>query len=130
MGRPLSVAILDLNNGTPNQGIFCIERILEDVSQRLANEYQIGLNWERFGVRDQCAVPKLDDFDVLIGSGGPGSPFEGIGLTWESRLFKLWSDLYDYNAKGPASKKFLFGICHSYELLIRLFNLGDIVPIS
>src|SRR5690348_14454995 len=70
VARPLSVAILDLNNGTPNQGIFCIQRILDQFAETLRDEQGIGLTWKRYDVRVDAQVPGLDEADVVISSGG------------------------------------------------------------
>ena len=58
------LAILDMYDGTPNQGMRCIEEIVDG--------YQKDISWKKFDVRGKAEVPKIEDFDLFICSGGPG----------------------------------------------------------
>ena len=80
--KQLSVAILDLNDGFPNQGMRCIREILEWWGK--ANNCLV--NYDEFDVRQKLQLPGLN-YDVYISSGGPGSPIDSEGVEWETRYF-------------------------------------------
>ncbi len=61
----LRLAILDMYDNTPNQGMRCIKEILD--------RYSEVLEYETFDVRHLCQIPDLS-FDAYISTGGPGDP--------------------------------------------------------
>lgn len=119
----MKVAILDLNNGYVNQGMRCIKEIL--TTYGLEND--INLTYDIYDVRQKDEVPSLE-YDAYISSGGPGSPFDGEGELWEELFFSLISDLLFYNQIPGNSKKYIFFICHSFQLACRYFNVGKVEP--
>ena len=66
----LKLAILDLYDNTPNQGMRCIKEIVKHFD----SEY----DWKVFDVRGKAEVPDLS-YDIYISTGGPGSPHDGDG---------------------------------------------------
>jgi homoserine O-succinyltransferase len=112
----LKLAILDLYKGTPNQGMRCIREILETFE-----EY---LDYEVFDVRCKNEVPDTS-FDIYISTGGPGSPFDGNGI-WEKKYYSLIDQLWNINAKQSLPSKFVFFICHSFQLACIHFKIGDV----
>ena len=68
------IAILDLYEGFPNQGMRCLREILHN----FASENCLNLVLHEFEVRMKLEVPDLS-YDVYISSGGPGSPLESEG---------------------------------------------------
>ncbi len=118
----IRVAVLDLNNGYPNQGMGNIREIL----QRYAIDNGIRLHVEEFDVRQRQELPDTS-FNVYISSGGPGSPFEDEGTVWETTYFKLIGDLCAHNESAlPGDRKFVFFICHSFQLACRYFRVGNV----
>lgn len=115
----LKLAILDLYEGTPNQGMRCIYEIL--------NNYQEIIEHETFDVRCKAAVPNLD-FDIYISSGGPGDPREGDG-DWDAKYYAWLESVWKYN-QNPANnkKKYVFFICHSFQMACIHFKVADITP--
>lgn len=118
----LRVAILDLYEGQPNQGMRCIRQILRGWSEFHA----IGVEFDEFDVRVAKQVPDLS-YDLYISSGGPGSPLESEGSEWEANYFNWFNSVEEWNA-NPANtnKKFVFFICHSFQLVCRHYAIGDI----
>lgn len=110
------VAVLDMNNNVPNQGLRAIKKILTGFSEEL--DYTV------FNVRGENEVPDTS-FDFYISSGGPGDPHEGNGI-WEVKFFRLIDDLWEINKKKPYSK-FVFFICHSFQLACIHFKIGNVV---
>ena len=65
--KAVKVAILDLYEGKPNQGMRCIRTILTD----WAGTYDIELKFQEFDVRLKNELPDTS-FDIYISTGGPG----------------------------------------------------------
>lgn len=119
--REVKVAILDMNNNTPNEGMRCIKDMLV-IQQRVM---QIKLTYEVFDVRHLCELPDLS-YDIYISTGGPGSPFDGEGSDWENAYFELIQQIWQHNKQVGNIKKYIFFICHSFQLMCRYFKLGKI----
>jgi homoserine O-succinyltransferase len=116
----LRVAILDLYEGKPNQGMRCIREILDLWSKH----HQVEVIRDEFDVRLKNEVPDLS-YDVYISSGGPGSPLESAGSEWESAYFHWLTDVETWNRQHN-QKKFVFFICHSFQLACRHYGVGQV----
>lgn len=112
----IKVAVIDMNNGTPNQGMRGIKEILQ--------QYHLPLTYDIFDIRQHNQVPDLS-YDIYISSGGPGSPFDGEQLRWESDFFKLLDEIEYFNSQNEV-KKYVFLICHSFQLACRKYGLGTV----
>ncbi len=114
------IAILDMNAGQPNEGMRCIKMLVEQFfeNEDVSGDYQI------FDVRVNNLLPELLDFDIFISSGGPDSP-KPIGEKWEKKYFKFLDELYDHNLLEER-KKYLFLICHSFQLACLHWKLAKI----
>jgi GMP synthase-like glutamine amidotransferase len=121
--RTVRVAILDLYNGEPNQGMRCIR---QQVSEAKDRHPDVRFDVAEFDVRGAAEVPGLD-FDLYISSGGPGSPFDGAGQVWEERYFAWLDAVWTHNRTG-SPKKHVLSICHSFQLMCIHFGLADVVP--
>lgn len=118
--KTIRVAILDLYEGEPNQGMRCIHEILQQY--REANN--IDLSWEVFDVRLKNDVPGMH-FDIYISSGGPGSPLESRYSEWEKYYFGWLNEVERWNCNPDLDrKKYVFFICHSFQLACRHYNVG------
>lgn len=108
------VAILDLYNGAANLGMANIQKIISEN----------GFSFEVFDVRAKGEIPSTE-FDIYISTGGPGSPFDGEGKEWEQKYFSFVEKLWHHNQYYP-KKKHVFFICHSFQMMVRHFNLGQV----
>ena len=108
------LAILDLYDGEPNQGMRAIKNIVD--------RYQDHFEWKVFDVRGKAELPGTD-YDVYISSGGPGSPLDGDGI-WNTKLFDLIDKLWEINLQDTETKKFVFFICHSFQMACDHFDLA------
>ena len=118
--RKLKVAILDLNEGEPNEGMRCLRNILG----QFGHEINIKVDRGEFDVRILNEVPDMS-FDVYISSGGPGSPLESRYSDWEKKYFSWLNEVERWNANPDnLQKKFVFFICHSFQLSARYYNIG------
>ncbi|WP_234734002.1 type 1 glutamine amidotransferase [Tellurirhabdus bombi] len=113
------IAILDMNNNAPNEGMRCILQQVRKVEQ----QEQLNFTIQVFNVRAKNELPGLD-FDVYISSGGPGSPLPSEE-SWEKHYFFLIDQLFAYN-RTHRQKKHVLLICHSFQLVARHLGLGTI----
>jgi homoserine O-succinyltransferase len=113
------IAILDMYNNFPNEGMRCIRQLL----RRAENENQVDFIVDTFNVRAENAVPDLA-YDIYISSGGPGSPLPS-DEPWESSYFSFIDSLFVHNQQAER-KKYLLLICHSFQLVSRHLGLGDV----
>lgn len=118
MQDKLKLAILDMNDGRPNQGMRCIRQI--------ASIYDREFDIDEYDVRQSNNVPDLS-YDVYISSGGPGSPLDGNGI-WDTAWYKLIGDLWRFNQSNAFEKKYVFFICHSFQMACHYFELGTLAP--
>jgi GMP synthase-like glutamine amidotransferase len=116
------IAILDLNEGHPNQGMRCIREIISQWSEF----YNIETAFEEFEVRLKNEVPDLS-YDIFISSGGPGSPLDSEGSEWEVSYFNWLNCVEEWNNNSSnLDKKSVFFICHSFQLVCRHYGVADI----
>ena len=113
--KKAKLAILDMNNNVPNQGLRCIKDI--------AIEFEDQVDWKVFDVRVKDEIPDLS-YDIFICSGGPGSPLEGG--EWKDRFFELIDGAWKHNQTTTERKKYFFFICHSFQMACEHFELGSI----
>ncbi|HWW42787.1 type 1 glutamine amidotransferase [Pedobacter sp.] len=118
--RAIKVAVIDMNNGAPNQGMRGIKEILHQYKMQTGTP----LSFEVFDLRQKEEIPGID-YDIYISSGGPGSPYEGEGLAWETHFFHLLDQVEEFNKENERKKSFFF-ICHSFQLACRKYGLGKV----
>lgn len=107
-----------MNNGEPNQGIRAIRLLLDKYSDKIEIDV--------FDVRAKGELPGTE-YDLYISSGGPGDPVGG-GETayadWRKLIDRLWK--HNQDTANPAEKKYVFLICHSFQMACHHFNLASI----
>ncbi|MBN8547201.1 MAG: GMP synthase [Ignavibacteria bacterium] len=120
--KKIKIAIIDLYNGEPNQGMRCIQDHIYEIDTLYED---VPIEYSIFDSRLKGDVPAMDH-DIYISSGGPGSPFEDSGRKWETDYFNLIDKIWNHNQKSQ-DKKHVFFICHSFQMMARFFELGDVV---
>ena len=118
----IKAAIIDLYDGEENQGMRCIKDILNETNEKNQN---IELDFNIYESRNKNEIPNLGH-DIYISSGGPGDPFDGKGTKWENRYFSLMDKIWSNN-ENTNRKKYVFFICHSFQIMARYFQLGDVI---
>lgn len=122
----IRIAILDLNNGIKNRGIPLINRIVSNFVREVNLQHpQVTFFVGQFDVRGKGEVPQ-PIYDIYLSSGGPGSPYDGLDRRWEPEYFGMIDSLYTHNLMKD-KKKFFFGICHSFQMLVRQFQVAVVV---
>ncbi|MEP7278210.1 MAG: GMP synthase [Bacteroidota bacterium] len=120
--QAIRVAILDMNEELPNQGMRCIRDILDQYAQA----HNLHLTRDEFEVRIKKQIPDLS-YDIYISSGGPGSPLESIYSEWEELYFNWLGRIEKWNTGAVSQqKKFVFFICHSYQLACRHYHIAHV----
>ncbi|MFY7666703.1 type 1 glutamine amidotransferase [Flavobacterium sp.] len=116
MNQEIKIAILDMYDGEPNQGMRCIIDII--------NRFNQLVSFKVFNVRGKAEFPALAEYDIYISTGGPGNPLEGDGV-WDAQYFNFIDELMLWNKEKPVKKHILF-ICHSFQMACKHFGLAEI----
>lgn len=120
--KNIRIAILDLYEGQPNQGMRCIREILE----QWGAHHHTHVAYDEFDVRNGLAVPDTS-YDLYISSGGPGSPLESEGTEWENTYFNWIHSIEEWNrGMDHFPKKHVLFICHSFQLACRYYQVGNV----
>ncbi len=118
--KDIRIALLDMNNNQINQGFKNIKEISETFQQ--SSEENVSI--KTFDVRFKNEMPDISDFDIFISSGGPGNPHRE-GHEWEDKFADFLDKIFEHN-KYHEDKKYLFLICHSFQLASIHWELGNI----
>jgi len=118
--RKVRIAVLDLYEGHPNQGMRCIR----DIISHWAKDSHLHTIKDEFDVRLKNEMPNTS-YDIYISSGGPGSPLETRYEDWDIGWCNWVNEMERWN-KNPDNiqKKYILFICHSFQLASRYFNAG------
>jgi GMP synthase-like glutamine amidotransferase len=118
----IRIATLDLYNNERNEGIRCIREIATEI---ISSKKDLNITYDVVETRYKNELPDFS-YDVFISSGGPGSPFEDEGKQWEKDYFKLLDKIWANNQNSINQKKYMFFICHSFQMMARYFHFGDV----
>jgi homoserine O-succinyltransferase len=116
MSHQIQIAVLDMYNGEPNQGMRCLIDII--------NRFNQIATFQIFDIRGKCEFPIIEKFDIYISTGGPGNPLEGDG-NWDLKYYDFIDSLSELN-KEQAVKKHVLFICHSFQMACKHFGLAEI----
>jgi GMP synthase-like glutamine amidotransferase len=111
----IRLALLNMYNNIPNLGMQNIRDILSIYPE---------LHITEFNVRGNCELPGLD-YDIYVSTGGPGSPLEGDGR-WDRAYYRLMDRLWLHNQRSE-DKKYVFFICHSFQMICHYLSLGSVI---
>ena len=112
----IRIAILDMYDGEPNQGMRCIIDII--------NRFNHLVSFTIFDVRGRSELPDIKKYDIYISTGGPGNPLNGDGY-WDLRYYEFIDALTEWNNSNVVKKHVLF-ICHSFQMACKHFGLAEI----
>jgi homoserine O-succinyltransferase len=112
----IKIALLDMYNGEPNQGMRCIIDVV--------NRFSPVVSFEIFDVRVKCELPDINSFDIYISTGGPGNPLIGDG-NWDVKYYEFIDSLNKWNNENIIKKHVLF-ICHSFQMACLHFGLATV----
>ncbi|AKT40859.1 hypothetical protein [Chondromyces crocatus] len=126
--RPLRLCIVDMNNGHVNQAMRCLRGMSATFFERV-RVYNPDLPCELYEVSPRDTndpIPR--DCDLYIGTGGPGSPFDDDGQPWTYDLGRFLDETVESVHRGGADQRAMFAICHSFEMVVRHFDVAKIAP--
>ena len=112
----IKIAILDMYDGEPNQGMRCIIDII--------NRFNQIVTFKIFDIRGKSEFPDIKNFDIYISTGGPGNPEIGDG-NWDLKYYDFIDQLVNWNKEKVIKKHVLF-ICHSFQMACKHFGLAEI----
>lgn len=116
MNNQIRIAVLDMYDGEPNQGMRCIIDII--------NKFNQIVTFQIFDVRGKNEFPNIEKFDIYISTGGPGNPLEGNGI-WDKKYYEFVDQLWHWNKEKEVKKHVLF-ICHSFQMACIHFGLAQV----
>ena len=120
--KHIRIALLDMYEGYENQGMRCLREIIIDFGK--TNNLEI--KFDEFDIRLKNDAPDIS-YDVYISTGGPGSPLESEGSDWEKVYFNWLARVEEWNANPEnIQKKYVFFICHSFQLVCRHWKLANV----
>lgn len=114
--QTIKIAILDMYNGEPNQGMRCIIDII--------NRFNQMVSFKIFDIRGKSEFPDIQKYDIYVSTGGPGNPNEGDG-NWDLKYYDFIDELVNWNKEKTVKKHVLF-ICHSFQMACKHFGLAEI----
>ena len=114
--KKINLALLDMYDGEPNQGMRCIKDIVGRFEDHLTSKV--------FDVRGKAEIPEIREFDIFISTGGPGNPTEGDG-NWDLKYYDFLDQIWIWN-QNHNQKKYILFICHSFQMACKHFGLGQL----
>lgn len=113
-----------MNNGVVNEATRCFRRIFDtfQVRVRAANP-QVDVRLKHVQPRNLGELPDRDA-DLVMSSGGPGSPHDGWDEAWCTGYRHFLDHVMDRATKDPAHAPALFAVCHSFEIAIEHFGFA------
>lgn len=124
MPLPVRVAIIDLYDNMPNEGMRAIRELLEAAD---GAHFGVPVTFDRFETRYRGEIPDLS-YDIFLSTGGPGSPFAGEGTAWEKDWFAWVDAVWTHNARGQGPRRHALFICHSFQMMVRHFRVASVIP--
>ncbi len=130
----LKLALMDMNDGIANQGMRGLRNIVKEFIEPEdhgistgpgpdSHRDHPGLHVDEFEVRKKHQVPGLD-YNIYLSSGGPGDPRENIEGQ-ENQWYQLIDQIWRHN-QTKEDKKYVFFVCHSFQMACHHFGLCDI----
>jgi homoserine O-succinyltransferase/O-acetyltransferase len=120
----LRIGLVDMNNGVANQAMRCFRRILDRFEQRVhrANP-TLELMRHEMQPRNLGEVPS-GHYDLILSTGGPGSPFDGLEEPWGVGYRKFLDDVFAHNQRDYEKAPKLLAVCHSFEIAVIHFGVA------
>jgi hypothetical protein len=114
-----------MNNGVPNEAVRCFRRLLDGFATRVRSANpRLSVLLEHVQPRNLGELPSKRS-DLVLSSGGPGSPHDGWDEPW-CRGYRVFLDrLLDRAAQSPERAPVAFLVCHSFEIAIQHFRLAE-----
>jgi hypothetical protein len=125
MTQPLRLCLVDMNNGVANEATRCFRRLFDGFVQRVrAVNPDLPVQFRHVQPRNLGEMPDRN-VDLVLSSGGPGSPYDGYEDPWCVGYRAFLDQLMDANLKDPATAPQAFVVCHSFEITITHLKVAE-----
>ncbi len=125
---PLRLCLVDMNNGVANEATRCFRRLFDGFATRVRQvNPDLQIVFKHLQPRNLGELPD-DSHDLVLSSGGPGSPYDGYDDPWCVGYRRFIDSVVEANQKDPASAQGLFVVCHSYEIAVAHFKVAKMQP--
>ena len=122
--QTLRLSLVDMNDGVPNEAIRCFRRLLGGFTARVrAANPRLGIQLEHVQPRNLGELPS-PEADLVLSSGGPGSPHDGWDERWCSSYRSFLDGVMDRAARRPDDAPAAFLVCHSFEIAVQHFRFA------
>ena len=116
-----------MNNGVANQATRCFRRLYDAFSKRVREKNpDLDVSFRHVQPRNLGELPG-DDADIVLASGGPGSPSDGFDDPWCTGFRKFLDRSFDQHMKHAAATPKAFLVCHSFEIATLHFGVAEMV---
>lgn len=123
--QPLRICLVDMNNGVANQATRCFRRLNDAFAKRVRERNpDLEVSFRHVQPRNLAELPS-DDVDIVLSSGGPGSPHDGFDDAWCVGYRRFLDHAVERNMKDSARAPKLFLVCHSFEIAILHFAVAE-----
>ena len=124
----LKLCLVDMNNGLPNQAIRCFKRIIAAFTENVARvNPRLTVSLAHVQLRNLCELPPADS-DLVLSSGGPGSPFDGYEDPWCKGYRSFVDSVIDRNMAEDGRGPSMLAICHSFEIVAHHLKVAQVQP--
>ncbi|WP_394828527.1 hypothetical protein [Pendulispora albinea] len=114
-----------MNNGVANQATRCFRRLFDAFQKRVKEQNpHAELHFRHVQPRNLGELPD-DDVDIVLSSGGPGSPFDGYEDPWGVGFRKLMDRVVEANLRDADRAPRMFAVCYSFELAVLHFGVAE-----
>ena len=121
---PLRLCLVDMNNGVANEATRCFRRIFNAFTQKVkAANPGLETTLRHVQPRNLGELPDRD-VDLVLSSGGPGSPFDGYEDAWCSGYRAFLDLVVERTQSDPLRAPAAFVVCHSFELAVLHFGVA------
>ena len=123
--EPLRLSLVDMNNGVPNEAVRCFRRLFDGFVNRVrAANPRLNIHLEHVQPRNLGELPS-SHADLVLSSGGPGSPHDGWDEPWCTRYRVFLDGVVDKAMKDPEDAPAAFLVCHSFEIAVQHFQFAQ-----
>ena len=128
--KKIRLCLVDMNNGHQNQAVRCFHVLVDSFFAKVrAKNPDVECELVRVEPRNKDELPPTD-CDFYLSTGGPGGPYDHDADPWLVG-YKKWLDaIVEGQIKHGASAPSLMGVCYTFELLVRHFEVSAMVPRS
>lgn len=113
-----------MNNGVANQAIRCFHRIVDHFKAGVqAANPGLTITLQHVQPRNLGEIPHPDS-DLILGSGGPGSPYDGFEEPWCTGFRGFLDRVVESNLRGVPAAPSVFAVCHSFQIATMHFKVA------